>query len=450
MNAFAVSVSGRWRRPAENLAANPIGQRGHDGRQTNRTAPDKDDHQHASTTVIGGQATSAVGVGWLDEACLVVVLAVGGLLVLLTAVVPALPKPTGPHRVGSEIFRWTDSQRPETLTANAFDRRQVIAQAWYPTDATSGRAVPYFEAQGRLPGPVGGIPSFMFGSFGSVATHATFGVAASAAQQTWPVLLFSARARDPARAVHGSLRRPGKPRLRGRRHERPIRVRGVGTYRRRCRGQTVQPDVTGPPPHPAVQRLIDIRTADSSFVLDQLRQLAQLAPNSPLVGHLDLNHVGIVGHSIGGATAVQVMAGDPRFKVGVDLDGKLFGAEPDARLDRPFLWIQSGATPTAEYTQGRDRLFNGLRDGGALVTIRGSIHMSFTDGPSYLTALGRSLVGGESVGSISTADMTAMTGDMISAFVGPSLGVTNGSSFDQVIARHSAIRSDRRMAPKPA
>jgi hypothetical protein len=131
-------------------------------------------------------------------------------------------------------------------------------------------------------------------------------------------------------------------------------------------------------------------------------------------------------------------------------DGKLFGAEPDAHLDRPFLWIQSGAVQTTEYTQGRDRLFNGLRDGGALVTIRGSIHMRFTDGPSYLTALGRTLVGDESVGSFSTADMTAMTGDMISAFVGPSLGVGSGSGFEQVIARSSAIRSDRRIAPKPA
>ena len=41
--------------------------------------------------------------------------------------------------------------------------------------------------------------------------------------------------------------------------------------------------------------------------------------------------------TLGGATAIQVMAADPRFKVGVNLDGKLFGAEPDARLDRPFL-----------------------------------------------------------------------------------------------------------------
>jgi hypothetical protein len=144
------------------------------------------------------------------------------------------------------------------------------------------------------------------------------------------------------------------------------------------------------------------------------------------------------------------MAADRRFKVGVDLDGKLFGTERNARLDRPFLWIQSGTKPTAEYAQGRDRFLAGLRDGGALLTVRGSIHTSFTDGPSYLTGIGRSLIGGATVGSISVEDMTAMTGDTIAAFAGPALGVKNGSGLDQVIARHPAIRSERRIAPKPS
>src|SRR5437870_2621598 len=93
-------------------------------------------------------------------------------LALLTAFVPKLPALSGPHSVGSVIFRWTDNQRPETLTVDRSDRRQVIAQAWYPTDATKGRAVPYFEAQGHLPASIGGLPSFLFASFGSVATHA--------------------------------------------------------------------------------------------------------------------------------------------------------------------------------------------------------------------------------------------------------------------------------------
>jgi hypothetical protein len=34
-----------------------------------------------------------------------------------------------------------------------------------------------------------------------------------------------------------------------------------------------------------------------------------------------------------------------------------------------------------------------------------------------------------------------------SAFVGPDLGVNNGSSLDQALSLHPAIRSERRIAP---
>ena len=378
---------------------------------------------------------------------LAVGLAAGG-VALLTAFVPALPKPAGPHRVGSEIFRWTDRQRAETLTANASDRRQVIVQAWYPTETSSGAAVPYFEAQGHLPGSIAGIPTFMLRSFKSVKTHATAGDPVSSAQRSWPVLLFSPGLSIP-REMYTSLCVDLASRgyvvvALSVPYESGVSVLARGEVV----GQTTHPDVMGPPPHPALERLIAIRTADASFALDQLGRLAQVNPRSPLVGHLDMRHVGVVGHSLGGATAVQVMASDPRFKVGVDLDGKLFGTEPASRLDRPFLWIQSADAPSAEYSQGRDRFLAGLRDGGALVTVRGSAHMSFTDSPSYLTALGRSFPGAAAFGSVSVSDMTAITGDTIAAFVGPALGVKPDASLDQVLARHPTVRSDRRIAAK--
>ena len=372
-------------------------------------------------------------------------LAVGG-VALLTAFVPALPEPSGPHRVGSEIFRWTDGQRPETLTANAADKRQVIAQAWYPTEASAGAAVPYFEAQGRLPGSIAGMPIFMFHSFSGVQTHATAGDPVSSAQRSWPILFFSpglSIPREMYTALCVDLASRGYvvvalsvP------YESAVSVLAG----REVVGQTTHPDVMGSPPHPALERLIAIRTADASFALGQLGRLAQVNPDSPLAGHLDMQHVGVAGHSLGGATAVQLMASDRRFKVGVDLDGKLFGTEPASHLDRPFLWIQSADAPSAEYLQGRDLLLDGLRDGGALVTVRGSTHMSFSDGPSYLTARGRSLAGGSAFGSISVADMTAITGDTIAAFVGPALGVKHGASLAQVLARHPTVRSDRRIA----
>lgn len=372
---------------------------------------------------------------------------VGG-LALLTAFVPSLPNPSGSHQVGSEVFKWTDQERAETLTTAANDRRQVVVQAWYPTEAVEGHAVPYFEAQGRLPASIAGLPSWMLGSFGSVKTHARQSAAVSTGRRTWPVLLFSPGLSLP-RELYTSLCADLASRgyvviAISNPYESGVSVLSNG----RVVGQTVHPNVMGPAPHPEIERLIDIREADSSFVLDQLGRLTQLDPGSPLSGHLDLAHVGFVGHSIGGATAVQVIATDTRFKVGVNLDGKLFGAERTAQLKRPFLWMQSGDAPSAEYVQGRDSFLRGLRGGGVLLTVEGSVHMSFTDTPAYTTSLGRSLLGGMAYGALSVPDMTLMTGDAIAAFVGPALGVRTGATLDHVLARHSAIRSDRRIGPK--
>jgi predicted dienelactone hydrolase len=54
--------------------------------------------------------------------------------------------------------------------------------------------------------------------------------------------------------------------------------------------------------------MTDIRAPDTSFVLDQLTELNPLEPTSPLAGRLGLQHVGMIGHSPGGATAVQVIS----------------------------------------------------------------------------------------------------------------------------------------------
>ncbi len=381
----------------------------------------------------------------IGRTALVVGLALGG-IVLLTTFVPTVPKPSGPHNVGSEVFRWTDEHRAETFTADSSDRRQVIGQAWYPTDVRKGPAVPYFEAQGRLPGSITGLPSFMFASFGRINTHAIGGAPISGTERKWPVLVFSpglSIPREQYTALCTDLASRGfvvialsVP------YESSVSVLAGG----KIVGQTIHPDVMGPPPHPALERLIAIRTADTRFVLDQLGRLAQIEPRSPIAGHLDLKHIGIVGHSMGGATAVQAMASDPRFKAGVNLDGKLFGSEPNVRLNRPFLWIQSDVPQTPEYTEGQDRFLARQQDSGRLLTIYKSMHLGFTDDPSYLTSLGRDLVGAAGgVGSVSLADMTSMTGDAISAFVAPALGVRAERSLDEVIASHAGIRSESRV-----
>src|SRR3954469_10391898 len=367
-----------------------------------------------------------------------------GAIALSTAFVPQLPAPSGPHRVAAQIFRWTDPSRAETLTPDPSDHRQVIAQAWYPSDTAGGRPVPYFEAQQQLPGSVGGLPSFMFAAFGEIDTHATFEAPISRAQRTWPVLVFSPGLGVP-REQYTSLSTELASRgfvviaLSAPYESAPTVLAGG-----RVVGQTVHPNVMGPPPHPELQRLIDLRAADAGFVLDQLAALATDDRRSPLAGHLDLRHVGIAGHSLGGAPAVQVLAADPRFKVGVNLDGKLFGTQPDARLHQPLLWVQSDDARTHEYTQGRDRLLAGVRGGGDLVTVAGSVHMSFSDAPSYWTAAGRHLLGhAAGTGSVALADMTRTTADAIGAFAAPALRIASAPTMPRVLAQSASLHSER-------
>ena len=56
--------------------------------------------------------------------------------VLLPAAVPVvkLPKPTGPFKIGTTIFHWTDTTRTEWLTEETDDLRKMMVQLWYPAE----------------------------------------------------------------------------------------------------------------------------------------------------------------------------------------------------------------------------------------------------------------------------------------------------------------------------
>src|SRR5918912_964338 len=276
-------------------------------------------------------------------------LILGGVGLLFVAV-PVLPRPSGPHLVGSVVFRWTDAQRPETFATTAGEQRQVVAQAWYPTQ-TPGPPMPYFEAQGRLPAYVDPYPAWFYGDFDQVDTHASASPPVSAERPTWPVLVFLPGWGSPREeysglcadlASHGyvvvALSHP---------YESAVSVLADG----RVVGTAVGASVLGA----NMADMTPIRAADSRFVLDQLGRLAEVELESPLVGHLDVRHMGIVGHSMGGAAAAQAVAEEPRFRVGVNLDGVLPAALVGGwHLGAPFLWLQSDGQPKASYLQVRD------------------------------------------------------------------------------------------------
>jgi dienelactone hydrolase len=378
------------------------------------------------------------------ERALPPIIVVLGAWALLWAFVPTLPIPSGRYRVGTEVFHWTDTSRHQPFGPHTSEYRQVVAQAWYPTSATGGRTAPYFEDPDALPG-MGGLPAFVFsGSFRSAVTHGILGAPISSARRAWPVLVFSPGLGLPREIYTGlciQLASRGYVVM-------ALSSPYESAVTELADGRVVENAFPSNPSEAQLYELVKTRAADASFVLDQLGRLAVIDPRSALVGHFDLTHVGIVGHSLGGASAIQAADEDSRFRVAVNLDGTLWGGQPSERPDRPLLWIESSEHSTSAEREDRDQLLDGLQAGGALVKITHSRHLGFTDEPSYMTSLGRALWGGRAgMGKRSLTTIATLTAEMIAAFAGPSLGVSGGPTLSQVVAAHGALDLERQIAP---
>ena len=165
------------------------------------------------------------------------------------------------------------------------------------------------------------------------------------------------------------------------------------------------------------RRAIDVRVADTRFVLDELAGLDRgRNPDADrrrlpagLRRALDLSRVGMFGYSYGGYTAGETMVHDRRIDAGVNLDGSMahgFGLSEDwpylpgqvvrRGLDRPFMLFGSeghdhvGPQQPPGDTSWPD--FWAHQRGPKLdITLRGSRHGSFSDLQIIGSQLARSL-----------------------------------------------------------
>lgn len=94
--------------------------------------------------------------------------------------------------------------------------------------------------------------------------------------------------------------------------------------------------------------LMTVWSADTHFVLDQLEQLNRSDPSNTFTGRLNLQAVGIFGHSFGGATAAQFCHDDNRCKAGIDIDGAPYGSVVRESLHQPFLFLTSDHGDTTD------------------------------------------------------------------------------------------------------
>jgi hypothetical protein len=144
---------------------------------------------------------------------------------------------------------------------------------------------------------------------------------------------------------------------------------------------------------------------------DYTYEAAEVQFPAGLAGALDLARTGMFGHSLGGATAAEVMAADRRILAGIDLDGtiivsglpapgdqasltqvKYLAAAVARRIgDRPFMIMtHAGHGPRDDVTlAGFWANLNGWR---LFLTLTDSGHYSYTDDEEFLSQLGQARI----------------------------------------------------------
>jgi pimeloyl-ACP methyl ester carboxylesterase len=103
---------------------------------------------------------------------------------------------------------------------------------------------------------------------------------------------------------------------------------------------------------------------DLSFALTRLATLGEL----PLSQAADLARVGVFGHSLGGAAALQCAHDDPRVRAVFNIDGSPVWSTGNGPLHRPVM-ILSAASTALRY----DAVLNGATPGDHL-RLAGTVH----------------------------------------------------------------------------
>lgn len=350
------------------------------------------------TIMVGRQTDPALAASpWASAAGL-------GLLALcslppLLIPVPLPPAPTGPYAVGTLTFDWVDPARAEVYSPVPGARRRIMVQAWYPAEARpAGRPAPYFERP-EIAGRAFSrrAPAFIFRYFALGSTHAYPDAPIARAPAAFPLLVFSHgwsgyRSQNNFQveelASHGYVVLSADHTYGA---MATIFSDGTVIYKK----PDALPAKAPEPEYDRAARLLGQSwVGDVRFVLDQAARIQAGEISAPFTGRLDLDQVGVLGHSTGGGAAVETCWLDPRCKAGLAMDAWLIPYDrqiPHQGLRQPFLYMQSENWTIPRNAPLAAALYEAMQGCAYRLTITGARHPDFSELP--LLTPGLSLVG---------------------------------------------------------
>ncbi len=296
---------------------------------------------------------------------------------------PRLIPPSGPYAVGRTMVSWVDESREEIHTPEAGDFREVPVEIWYPAEPEPGAELGlYYEDElADLYAKAVGLDN---GRLNTVLSNSYPDAPLASEASTYPVILFDPGFSAAARQYTIILEELASQGY--------IVFSPSHAY---VSMVTYFPDgrvVTAldadhlmslwAPRDVNFAEFEDMWVPDVRFVLDQIEALNENDPQGRFTGHLDTDHLGLVGHSQGARTISEVCYLDDRCDAAINLDG-VRSASVDLGLDKPFMFISADygvdsiATPIQYGMQALSSDFY-------VLMIPRTKHMAFADAAFWL------------------------------------------------------------------
>ncbi len=299
--------------------------------------------------------------------------------------VPTLPEATGPYAVGTFTTYLVDESRPENYTEDPNDNRELVAQVWYPAANQDGEPASYLpdlDIAGPAIAEQFGLPAFLVSHVNLTELDIWQDVPAADDGEPFPVIVFS----------HG---------LTGIRMQNTAMVRELVSHgyvviapeHSYANAITIFPDgriflydpsrifPSGESNAPEAKPLVQTWANDIGFLLDTMAGWHE-EEGHVLHGSLNLDAVGVFGHSTGGGATVQFCLQDSRCKAGVGLDSWVLPVNDtvlESGPSQPFMFISTPRWLGPENQARGQAIFQNLTADGYELTLADTQHYDFTD-----------------------------------------------------------------------
>ncbi len=285
-----------------------------------------------------------------------------------------LPEPTGSYDVGTLSFSLLDEERDEIHTVDPNDKRELFVEVWYP--GTLDEPITPKSLWSELYAGERDVVSFTLNYLKKVKTHSYPGIPPAKDEDQFPLLLFNhglqmftsqstllmehlashgyivVSIAHPYESLRVNLAQGGTvlpefitSREKFNESMEWIRKSSAPIVEAKDSIESIENReerseiMLGAIRNAEFNLVVEEWTKDNKYLLDRI--LAH--EGNPLIIHhlIDSTRIGIMGMSIGGATAGEFCKTDQRAMAGINIDGIQYGETSADSLNLPFMMIYS-------------------------------------------------------------------------------------------------------------